>query len=72
MAQPKYLTGDVAAINEFIDKFDVSLFSDGTISNPMNAGCNTHPKNRCFCSTAMVFYGLETMFSRVLSRRSSC
>lgn len=24
MSSPKYLTGDVAAVNEFIDKFDVS------------------------------------------------
>lgn len=26
MAQPKYLTGDGAAIKEFIDKFDVRYF----------------------------------------------
>lgn len=26
MAPPKYLTGDKAAINEFIDKFDVRHF----------------------------------------------
>ncbi|KAL0473504.1 4-nitrophenylphosphatase [Neurospora intermedia] len=32
MAQPKYLSGDVAAINEFIDKFDVFLFDcDGVL-----------------------------------------
>jgi hypothetical protein len=26
-AEPKYLTGDKAALNEFIDKFDVSGLS---------------------------------------------
>jgi len=25
MSEPKYLTGDIAAINEFIDRFDVCL-----------------------------------------------
>lgn len=31
---PKYLTGDAAAINEFIDKFDVSDFSLQLIDIP--------------------------------------
>ncbi|KAH6654637.1 4-nitrophenylphosphatase [Truncatella angustata] len=32
MAQPKYLTGDPAALNEFIDRFDVFLFDcDGVL-----------------------------------------
>ncbi|KAL2263216.1 hypothetical protein VTK26DRAFT_7710 [Humicola hyalothermophila] len=32
MTQPKYLTGDIAAINEFIDRFDVFLLDcDGVI-----------------------------------------
>jgi len=32
MANPKYLTGNTAAINEFIDKFDVRFHSESLTS----------------------------------------
>ena len=46
MAQPKYLTGDGAAIKEFIDKFDVRYFD--------LTGWLWLTLFRRFCSTVMV------------------
>lgn len=46
---PKYLTGDSAAITEFIDKFDVSHFS-----RQQSIVLNADIIDRRFSSTAMV------------------
>lgn len=51
MAAPKYLTGEKAAIDEFIDKFDVSALS--TILSKDETGILIGAR-RHFSSTAMV------------------
>lgn len=49
MSNPKYLTGDAAAVNEFIDKFDVSDLHAARITSYL-----LMLSDRSFCSTAMV------------------
>jgi hypothetical protein len=50
MAQPKYLTGDKAGIDAFVDQFDVSLWNL-TYSRLMGDSLTSF---RCSSSTAMV------------------
>lgn len=50
MAQPKYLTGDIAAINEFLDRFDVRFCDSYT--NARIVTLLTNPRFSCW--TAMV------------------
>jgi len=47
MSQPRYLTGDKAGIQEFLDKFDVCTSS-------LAGGVTDKPVHRCSYSTAMV------------------